>query len=102
MRNTAIPWAEAAATALEAGIASVRGEPRKSLDLLIQAEYALQASDTPMHAEAAGLRRGLLEGGSDAIRRAQAAKLALTEPGVVDPLRFSRYLVPVAGDDREP
>jgi hypothetical protein len=55
-----------------------------------------------MHAEAVRLRRGLLEGGSDAARRAEAARLALMGRGVVDPLRFSRYLVPGAGDDRDP
>jgi hypothetical protein len=94
LRREDIPWSQAFAALLEAGIASRDGRPAQAEAGLRTALVALEQLEMGLVAAAARRSLGLLLGGdAGALLRAEAEKWMRAE-GVVDPARMAAMLAP--------
>jgi hypothetical protein len=79
---------------IHAGIASIRGETRRALELFASAEKGCQVGDMQLHAAAARRRRGQLLGGEEGRVLVEAADAWMGQQGIVAPERMAAMLAP--------
>ena len=84
-------WPLALASALRAGVASLRGEPNAALEALAVAEAAFESADMAIHAAAVQRHRALVEGDA---REIEAADQVMVGAGIARPDRFAFMLSP--------
>jgi hypothetical protein len=89
-----MPWGRAAAAAIRAGVAAVRGERHDALAQLRIAVPGFALVDMPLYAAAAQRRLGALLGGSEGKGLVATADARLIAEGVVRPDRMAAMLVP--------
>lgn len=94
IRGQDAPWARGLARLLEAGLANVRGENARSVNILVDAERDLLEAEQKMLAAAAQWQRGALIGAQAGRSLIQQAENFMTAEGVVSPSRVTHLLVP--------
>jgi tetratricopeptide (TPR) repeat protein len=96
-----VPWAQAHATMLRAGLASLDGDLAGALALLDGAASRYDLADMPLHAASARRRLGLLLGGNSGRALVEAADALFSSQGVNDPGRFAAMYAPAFLDEEE-
>jgi serine/threonine protein kinase len=89
-----MPWGLAAASAIRAGAAAVRGDREQALTELRVAVPGFAMVDMPLYAAAAQRRLGALLGGAEGKGLVATADARLIGEGVVRPDRFTAMLLP--------
>lgn len=89
-----MPWGNALAGLIRAGVAVTSGDRKAGLQLLARAEQNLLATDMKLHAAAARYRRGEMMGGVKGQALIDEGKAWMHERGIVEPARFTAMLVP--------
>jgi hypothetical protein len=89
-----MPWGNALARLMRAGISSVSGERDAAVSLLESAEKQLAAVDMALHAAAARRRRGELLAGGEGAALVAAADEWLRGQGIRNPARIVALLAP--------
>ncbi len=84
-------WPLALASALRAGVASLRGESDSALEALAVAEAAFESADMVIHAAAVQRHRALVQG---LAREIEAADQVMLGAGIARPDRFAFMLSP--------
>jgi len=95
-----VPWGDALALLLRAGIASSRGETQAAISLFGSAADDLKAVDMSLHAAAARRRRGELLGADEGRKLVETADEWMAGQGIGNPGRLSAMLAP--GNSRRP
>jgi len=93
-----MPWSDALALLLRAGVAAVRQDTRGAIRLLTDAEARLAACEMAMYAAAARRRRGELVGGDEGRALIALADGSMNERGVVNPQRMTWMLAAGLGE----
>jgi hypothetical protein len=93
-----MPWAEALATMIRAGIAGVNGDDDSAVPLLKRASDGFEAAEMGLHAAVARRRLGEILGGEEGQRLVEDADRWLTAQGIQVPERFAAMYAP--GFDR--
>jgi hypothetical protein len=96
----AMPWSTPLASLLEAGIASVRGDPARALTLLAKAEGGLTAANMALYAAAARYRRGRILGGDEGRELAASAIKWMAGEGIMNPARMVAMHAPGLPDEQ--
>ncbi len=89
-----MPWSNAGARLLRAGMARVRGDLTETIRLLEEAETGFRATDMVLHAASAQYRRGQLLGGAQGRELIQAASETMTSQEVRNPTRTLLVFTP--------
>jgi serine/threonine protein kinase len=89
-----MPWGNALAKLLRAGVASVREEKTEAIAYLEAAERDLVAADMALHATVARRRRGQLAGGTDGAALVAAANEWMAAQSIRNPERMAAMLAP--------
>jgi hypothetical protein len=91
-----MPWGNALARLLRAGIASVRGDREASVLLLARAAEELEAADMALHAAAARRRAGEIAGGESGRSEVRKADDWMAGQDIRSPARMAAMLAPGA------
>jgi hypothetical protein len=94
MKREKMPWSDALATLVLAGVASSSGDAERARTLLEVAERSLDACDMRLFAAAARRRRGQLIGGDEGAAAIGRADAAMVRETVARPARFAAMLAP--------
>ena len=94
LRREATPWADAFASLLEAGVASLEGGREKALTALAAAQDGFEAGKMALYAAAARRCRGILLGGEEGRGLVEAADAWMRSEGVRNPDRMTAMLAP--------
>ncbi len=89
-----MPWGNALARLLSAGVASVRGSPAEAVAHLASAEKMLDAADMALYAEVSRFRRGALTAGDAGRALAASAAEAIRAQGIRDSDRMADVWAP--------
>jgi serine/threonine protein kinase/tetratricopeptide (TPR) repeat protein len=89
-----VPWAEALAVLIEAGVACGRGDERGAAALFGKAAEQLKAADMHLFAAAARRRQGILLGGAEGQAIRSQAEAWMAEQGVRSAERMTALLAP--------
>jgi hypothetical protein len=89
-----MPWGNALALLLRAGISVGRGRIEDALSLAASAEKKLTSADMRVHAAAAGRRRGELVGGEEGRELMAQADAFLVSQGIARPQTIAAMLAP--------
>jgi len=89
-----MPWGDALARLLLAGIASIRGDPGEAVAHLASAEEMLEAADMALYASVSRSRRGVLTAGEAGRALAASAADAMRAQGIRDPDRMADMWAP--------
>ncbi len=93
---THLPWSEALAASLRAGVAACRGDRPAAAAHLMLAARGFRSVEMALHAECAELARGAMAGDVGAAARAEAATTWLRGAGVLRPTRMAAMFFPGA------
>lgn len=93
-----MPWSDALAVLLRAGLASARGDRAAAIRLLADAEARFGTAEMAMYAAAARRRRGELVGGDEGKALIGLADGTMGERGVVNPEAMTRMLAAGFGE----
>jgi hypothetical protein len=96
MEREHMPWGDALARLVRAGVAAARGERDRAASELESAEKALRDADMALHAAAAQRRRGELLGGAEGARLIEASGAWMTGQSIENPARMAAMLAPGA------
>jgi serine/threonine protein kinase len=88
------PWASPFATAVRAGVASLRGEKETAADLLAQTARGFEKAEMLLYARAADHRRGTLAGSAGGAAITDSAEEWMRARGVKDVPRLLDVLMP--------
>jgi len=91
-----MPWGDALARLVRAGVESVGGDRQAALTLLDAAESDLLGADMALHATVARRRKGELLGGETGRSLVAAADDWMTGEGIQNPERMAAMLAPGA------
>jgi hypothetical protein len=94
LRRERMPWAEALAQLLEAGVAGVRGDRTGAVRRLAAAAAALEGVELGVFAAAARRRRGELLGGDEGRVLLAHADAWMQERHIADPARITAMVAP--------
>ncbi|HYH06335.1 MAG TPA: protein kinase [Thermoanaerobaculia bacterium] len=89
-----VAWALPFAMALRAGVASVRGEKERAVDVLSTAARAFEKAELMLYAKAADHRRGTLTGGAGGAAIVASAEEWMRDRGVRNVPRLLSVLIP--------
>ncbi len=89
-----MPWGNAIAALLRAGMASAREDKTSALALLASADKQFAAADMALHATVARRRRGELLGGTEGAELVAAADGWMTAQDIRNPSRMAAMLAP--------
>jgi hypothetical protein len=93
-----MPWGDALAHLVRAGIARFRGDRTAALQHLSAGEAGLEVARMSLYAAAARRRRGELAGGAEGRALMEAADAWMTGQLVRNPIRMAAMLVPRASE----
>jgi serine/threonine protein kinase len=91
-----MPWGDALARLLRAGIASVRADVEAAAHLLARAVEELEAADMALHAAAARRRAGEIAGGESGCSEVRKADGWMATQDIQNPARMATMLAPGA------
>ncbi|MEM8962435.1 MAG: protein kinase [Acidobacteriota bacterium] len=94
LRGTDSPWAQALASVVEAGVASVEGRTERAREALDKAETAFGECEMTLHRMLVRRRRGQLLGGREGVQWVETADQWLRSQGVRQPQRIAAVLTP--------
>ncbi|MBZ5618581.1 MAG: AAA family ATPase [Acidobacteriia bacterium] len=94
MEREHMPWSDALAALLRAGIASTRGSRQESVKLLEDAEQRLVAAGMVLYAMAARRARGRLLGGERGRELSASAEEWMRNQEILNPARMAAMLAP--------
>jgi tetratricopeptide (TPR) repeat protein len=97
LRRERAPWASALATLLDAGVAAVRGNEDRALELYAQSVARLTDVDMLAHAAAARFRQGEHLGGDQGRALCTQAESYFTDQTARNPLRMAGLYAPGPG-----
>ncbi len=89
-----MPWSNAGARLLRAGMARIRGNRAEAIGLLEEAETGFRAANMALHAASAQYCRGQLLGGASGRELIQAASETMTSQEIRSPERLLRIITP--------
>ncbi len=89
-----MPYAQALAGLIHAGLAAQRGDRAGALKRFAGAADAFDGADMPLFAAAARRRQGELLGGAEGAALIEGANACMTSHGIGDPLRMTAALAP--------
>ncbi|HEX2568213.1 MAG TPA: AAA family ATPase, partial [Polyangia bacterium] len=99
LEHLGVPWSEALAALVRAGVAAARGEEWPTLTALERAEAACLRADMSLHAWVARHCRGRVLGAAKGRRLREEAEAALRAQGAQAPERLSAWFVPAPWPD---
>jgi tRNA A-37 threonylcarbamoyl transferase component Bud32 len=94
IKRERMPWSNAGARLLRAGMARVRGNRTETIGLLEEAETGFQAANMALHAASAQYCRGRLLGSASGRELIQAASETMTSQEIRSPERLLRIITP--------
>jgi eukaryotic-like serine/threonine-protein kinase len=94
MERERMPYAQAFAGLIHAGLAAQRGDRAGALRLFAGAAGAFDGADMPLFAAAARRRQGELLGGAEGLALVEGANARMKSKGIGDPLRMNAALAP--------
>jgi hypothetical protein len=97
LRREAVPWAEALAGLVQAGVARGRGDVNRAVRLLREAADGCTAAEMHLHAAAAQLFLGKLAAGAEGAELVARAEAWMAGQGIRDPEKMAALLVPGIG-----
>ena len=89
-----MPWGNAFARQIRAGIAAARGETAKAIEFAASAEASFEAVDMALYAAATRRRRGQLIGGDEGRKLVEEAETWMAGQKIKNPDRMTDMLAP--------
>jgi tetratricopeptide (TPR) repeat protein len=89
-----MPWTDALAEMISAGVASLEGPPDRAVGPLRAALRSAEGADMAIHAAAIRHQLGVLVGGEEGLGLVAKATDAMTSQGICVPVRFANMMLP--------